>query len=122
MKLFTVVRSDLEPGLQCAQSIHAAILFSHQFPEIEKLWYESSNNIVVLSIPDEAELLSLFKKAEREGYQAVAFTEPDLDGELTAITLEPVAYKLVANLPLALSQLSGKSCAPMDFVGSKSLA
>ena len=58
---------------------------------------------MLLAAADEVALTWLYVDAVAAGHGAVAIHEPDLDGSLTAVALEPPAYRLVAHLPLALS-------------------
>jgi hypothetical protein len=61
-----------------------------------------------LSVNDERELLSIHSKATQQGIKASVFQEPDLNNQVTAITLEPSSdtRKLCSNLPLALKNVS----------------
>ena len=65
-------------------------------------WHTRSNTLVLLAVPDELALSWLYTDATRRGLRAVRFHEPDLDGALTAVALEPAARRLVAHLPLSL--------------------
>lgn len=60
----------------------------------------------MLSVANESELLALLDKAQARGLRATGFHEPDLDGQLTAICIEPceATSKLVSNLPLLLRE------------------
>jgi len=99
-KLYIIARADLAPGLQAAQACHALRLFAEEHPEEEQKWYEESNNIVLLQVPNEKELLALKEKAN--GYPVSLFREPDVNDEATAIALGPEARPLTSNLPLLL--------------------
>ncbi len=57
---------------------------------------------MLLAALDELALTRLH--ADAAGFRAVAVHEPDLDGALTAVALEPAARRLVAHLPLALAE------------------
>jgi hypothetical protein len=59
---------------------------------------------VVLTTPDELSLGRLCADADSAGFLLVRFFEPDLDGSLTAVALEPAARRLVKRLPLALTR------------------
>lgn len=48
-KLFIITRADLPPGVIAAQSVHAALAFAHEHPEVEGAWFAGSNNIVLLA-------------------------------------------------------------------------
>jgi hypothetical protein len=77
--------------------------FAVAYPDLTADWHRASNTLVVLAVPDELALGWLSQDAERAGLRAVAVHEPDLDGALTALALEPAGYRLVRSLPLAFS-------------------
>ncbi len=101
-KLFIVVRNDLPPGMQMAQVCHAQREFAERFPVLDRVWFDLSNNLVVLQVSDEPELRRLSVAARTEGWSHVCFKEPDLDGQWTAAAFEWKARKLLSSLPLAL--------------------
>lgn len=109
-KLYTITRRDLAPGYQMAQAGHAALRFAHEHPGYFSLWLEVSEYICFLSVADEEELFALLEETVKHGLAVSQFREPDLDYQLTAITLEPTlrAKALTATLPLALSELNLK--------------
>lgn len=103
-KLYVIVRGDLPPGAQLAQSNHAAIRFCLTFTEAAREWSDASNNIAVLAAPDERALAMLLLHATgRPDVRAVSFREIDLDNSMTAIALfgEPVS-RMVSSLPKGL--------------------
>ena len=100
------MRADLKPGLQAAQACHALRLFSAEHPEEDRAWYEGSNNLVLLQIPDEKELLAL--RDQVNGCPASLFREPDVDDEATALALGPGSRRLISNLPLLLREVVDK--------------
>lgn len=104
-KLYLVTRRDLKPGVQAAQLVHATVEFCLKNPELTKNWHDISNTVVLLSVSDEWELEKLLNSAQEFGIIVSSFREPDLDNQLTAITLEPSenAKTLCRNLPLALT-------------------
>jgi hypothetical protein len=59
--------------------------------------------LVLLAAQDELELSRLYVDAAAAGMRAVPFHEPDLDGALTAIAVEPRGRRFLARLPLVLS-------------------
>ena len=69
---------------------------------------------MLLAAADELTLSWLYGDAVATRRRAVAVHEPDLDGSLTAVALEPAAYRLVAHLPLALNRASAR---PLDGRG-----
>jgi hypothetical protein len=86
-------------------SIHGAIQFTFDHPQIAKNWFEISNYIVALSIKNEEELLKLIKKAEDNNLKYSIYREPDLENQITSIAIEPgeQTKRLCKNLKLALS-------------------
>ena len=103
-KLYVITRRDLEPGYQAVQSIHAAIQFKFEYPELSKDWYEQSNYLGLLSVTNEQELLQLIEQAATHSIHCSIFREPDIDNQITAIALAPgpKSKKLCSRLPLAL--------------------
>lgn len=99
-----MVRKDLEPGLQIAQSCHVVFSFSQEHPEETKTWMIQSNYIAVLSCLNEQELILLLENAEKYGIKFSVFREPDIDNQITAIAIEPgvKSRKLCSSLKLAL--------------------
>ncbi len=102
-KLYLVTRADLSPGSQAVQAVHAMREFVAWYPELDKLWYERSNFLAFLVVPNEEALSRLLKQAEGRLIPVVGFREPDLGESLTAIALASNAKGLVRRLPLALA-------------------
>lgn len=98
MKLYVIVRKGLSTGAMAAQAIHAFRAFVGEHPTLEKTWHEEHNNIVVLHEPD---LEQLVGRLQAKGYRLSQFREPDLGNALTAICVEPDAWKQLSSLPLA---------------------
>lgn len=88
------------------QSIHAIPEFIKEHPEAYKRWYENSNTLALLSVPDEHHLRNLVKYLAQKGIRYSIFNEPDIDNEMTAVAIEPhtEAYKLCKSFPLALKE------------------
>lgn len=103
--MYVIVRSDLAPGYQLPQSTHSAVSWIFKYPEESKSWHENSDYLIVLNIDNEAKLIELMEKAESLNIKSVGYREEDLDGQYTALCLEPgdVTKKLCRNLKLALS-------------------
>ena len=103
-KLYVITRADLEPGYQAVQSIHAAIQFKFEHPEISLNWFEKSNYLGLLSVANEEELIKLTQQAKELDISYSIFREPDIDNQITAIALAPgpKSKKLCSRLPLAL--------------------
>ena len=66
---------------------------------------ETSEYLVSLSIDNEEKLQRLFYKLQDNGADVVAFTEPDIDNQLTSICYygTPELRKITSNLKLSLS-------------------
>lgn len=103
MKLFLIVRGDLKPGLRAAQLVHAMRAFTEEHPAVDREWFVRSNTVVLKEVPDEAALADLAYQAKAQGVPVSAFHEPDLDDQMTAITVGPAGRRLVRDLPLAFS-------------------
>lgn len=100
VKLYVVVRDDISPGLQAAQSVHAALSFAQEFPKVTSQWHRISDYVIILSVKD---LDALEHEFSRIPVNKVMFFEPDLGDEPTAFsTLGYEAGTLLSHLPLAL--------------------
>ena len=104
-KLYVVVRADLAPGAQIAQSCHAVSAFASAFPDLHRDWHERGQNLVVLAAIDETHLTRLFDGNDRvPAAQCAPFYEPDLGDTLTAFAVTDHAQKILSSLPLALRE------------------
>lgn len=88
-KLFLVTREDIAPGYQAVQSCHAIRQFVEEHPSVDAEWFSSSNYLALLSTSNEIELMRLIVQANDAGLKWSAFREPDVDGKITAIAIEP---------------------------------
>ncbi len=70
------------------------------------MWHRDSNYVALLAAKDEEELNKLIEKAKEKGIKFVAFYEPDIDNQLTAVCFEPTdaARRLTSSIPLALKE------------------
>jgi hypothetical protein len=59
--------------------------------------------LVLLAAPDELELSRIRVDIAAAGLRAVPFHEPDLDGALTAIAVEPAGWRFLTRLPPMLA-------------------
>ena len=87
------------------QSKHSLGRFAYHHYDKFKHWMETSEYLVSLSIDNEDKLQRLFYKLQDNGADVVAFTEPDIDNQLTSICYygTPELIKITSNLKLALS-------------------
>ena len=107
MKTLTVVvRSDLAPGLQAAQAVHAMREFTAQHPEIDLDWFQTSKNLALLQVQDEDQLLNVLDVLSRHGVKHVEWREPDRKNELTAVAVAPEGNRYLSTLPLLLRQVA----------------
>jgi len=85
-----VARRDLPVGLRTAQVGHAIAewVLAHGAPP---------DNLVVLVVPDRAALEAV---VARVSGRVVAFREPDLDDEVTAVAVGPEHWRALSSLPL----------------------
>lgn len=104
IKLVTVVRNDISNGYQVAQTAHSVAEFAHEFPNQFIDWKTNSNYIISLSADNENKLQRLYNKLQDYGADVVAFTEPDIGDQLTAICYygTPELRKITNKLKLAL--------------------
>ena len=101
--LITITRQDLPVGTQIAQSCHSVADFAYHKPYEFKNWRENSNYKICLASKDEESLIKTYNKLLENGAKVIAFREPDLGNEMTAITLlgELNIRKYTTYLPLA---------------------
>ena len=88
-----------------AQSGHAIAKFSIQYNELFNIWYNESNYLIILEVQNENHLQRLYEKLKWRGANVVAFTEPDINDQLTSICYygTPKMRKITSKLNLALS-------------------
>ena len=90
--------------MQAVQAAHALLAFAVESPGLVRAWHEDSSNLVILSVPDEPALRRLICACEQDDILCTAFREPDLDGSLTAVAVEPAGWRLCSSYPLALRE------------------
>jgi hypothetical protein len=85
-KLFTIVREDIPPGYQLAQTLHAGIdlVLSKNHNTTASDWKLNSNTVICLSVTDEESLKIVYLEAVRLGHNPVIFTEPDIGDQFTS--------------------------------------
>ena len=82
--------------------MHAAFLFSTEFPAVTESWHRESNYVVVLQIPDEVDLFRRFNRCADVLHRVMVF-EPDIDDQATAFAvLGADAGRILSDLPLAM--------------------
>lgn len=106
-KLTTVTRRDLAPGYQAVQASHSSIQFIFEHPEISKIWFKDPY-LAHLSIENEVELEKLMAKLTKSNITYSVFREPDINNQITSITIEPSdkTRRMVSNLPLMLKEVN----------------
>ena len=105
--LLSITRRDLKPGYQAVQAAHSAIEFQHDYPEISTQWNSQSKYLIFLTVKDELELKQMIDKFRYHNLKHSIFIEPDIDNQLTSVTVEPCekSRKLTSSLPLMLKEL-----------------
>lgn len=115
LKLYVIVRTDMPPGNQAVQAMHALADFAEEWPTQFQDWKDDNNTLVLLQAPDQWALKALSDKAKDGGFIHTMFQEPDNTPQgssqqgqgntYTAIAFAPnwtVQNVLLANLELAL--------------------
>lgn len=101
-KLYVITRNDLPSGTKAVQAGHSLAQFILEHLEISQLWHKESQYLIYLSIIDENALLRLIEKCNKCNLNISVFKEPDINNEITSITIEPgkKSKRLVGHLPL----------------------
>lgn len=101
--MYVVTRNDLTLQYQLPQTIHAVVQFANEYPKEQRAWFNGSNTVVVVAAKDLNELNKFVTRLEKLGVKFSKFFEPDIDNELTAITLvpSPANKKLCSSFKLA---------------------
>ena len=104
IKVVTVTRKDLSNGYQLVQSAHSLAEFAHKYPNQFHEWMLNSKYLVSLSTDDEETLKNLYLKLKYNNAHVVAFYEPDINNQMTAICYygTPELRKITHKLKLAL--------------------
>jgi peptidyl-tRNA hydrolase len=66
-RLYIIVPENLPPGLAAAQVAHVAFQFATRHPEITLDWLRESKYLIVLTVPDEVDLIHLSSRALEAG-------------------------------------------------------
>ena len=87
--------------------MHGAHEFIEEHPTEYKAWL-SNPYIGLLSVKDEQELFQLRDKLQEKGIKVSSFYEPDMNDQLTSITVEPgkESARWLSSLPLAFKEFS----------------
>jgi hypothetical protein len=93
----------LPAATQACQAAHAAVEFCLSYPRLTADWHASSGVLVLVAALDELELGRIRLDVASAGLRAVPFHEPDLDGALTAVAVEPAGRRFLVNLPTMLT-------------------
>ena len=83
---YVLIRKDLTLPQQICQAVHAAYESGLQLADP----YQITDYTVVCEVPDESALLLAQEEIERKGFRTVVFSEPDLEGQATALATEPI--------------------------------
>lgn len=83
IKMYVLVRKDLNPIYAGVQAGHAVAQFALEHEDIFKVW--GNKTIVYLGVPNEYVLSLLETKIKDSGKTYSKFIEPDLHNAITAI-------------------------------------
>jgi hypothetical protein len=89
-RLYAITRADLSVGLRAAQAGHALLGW-------QAVHGEPPESLVVLQVPGRLALEELQRRLEG---RVVAFREPDINDELTAIAAGPECWRELSSIPL----------------------
>lgn len=101
--MYTIVRADISPGDQMAQTSHSLADFIIKHPIISWLWNKKSNIMVNLAISNLHALQELAATLKQNKIPFTIFYEPDIN-QHTSICTTDEAAKILSNLPLALKK------------------
>lgn len=82
---YILVRTDLSPGQQMAQAVHAGYEAGCRFGQPD--W---NGNLVVCACPDEPRLLNAYDRLVQAGVPCVLWAEGDLKNQATSIGTAPL--------------------------------
>jgi hypothetical protein len=85
MKLYTLVRRDLKShGVRAVQAAHSVAEYLLKNPNTN--W--DNGTMVLVKVEDEEHLKEYFEHLTKRNINYVAFQEPDMDNQYTALTAE----------------------------------
>ena len=83
MKMYVVVREDLEPIYKMVQGAHALAGYMLEHGQAAAEW--NNETLVFIYVKDEEKLFRLKNKLEYKGIKFHSFYEPDIGNQLTSI-------------------------------------
>jgi len=83
--IYVFVRNDLSFPQKVVQSSHAVLEATRAFIKDEERY-----KIIVVAAKSEVKLKLIMEEAAQNQINTVAFTEPDMDNQVTAIATEPL--------------------------------
>jgi len=94
----------MSPAYQAVQIAHAVADFTFQFPKQARVWHDTSNSIIALSVRTERDLYALTKTLSGLNLNYTTFREPDIGHAITALALCPgkEARKFCRDMDMAL--------------------
>lgn len=93
-KLVIITRFDLSKGYQIVQTAHALAEFAVDYEGMFKEWREKSAYLCCLSVDNEEDLKNFTKKLDELDIRYSTMRESDLDGQLTALAIQPLPKEL----------------------------
>lgn len=108
LKMYVVVRGDLDPGRRAAQVAHAVVEMCLHHPQLAGSWHDDphGNYLIVLEAEDEEHLLEWFGEVGSHSITRELFREPDFGYDATAFAALPMPEMnpVFGELPLAYSR------------------
>lgn len=99
MKLYILVREDLDPSYRMVQGMHAAAEVVNLFPEV--YGPNKCMPFVCLIVKDQSELYRWAVRIQKNCDTWFQWTEPDLDNQLTSVACMTRGGRIFKNLQLA---------------------
>lgn len=109
-RLVTIIREDLSPGYQIAQTVHVVAEYTMMNPELIKEWYTRNNYVLSLSVKNKEELTEFATQLHKLGVKFNIFYEPDIN-EMTSVAFISTDETdiVTKNMPLAGKSTGNKS-------------
>jgi hypothetical protein len=82
--------------------MHSMRQFAHEHRDRESAWFEESNTLAFLQVPNEEALRDIADRARHHRIAVAEFREPDLEESLTSVTVAPEGKRICRGLRKAM--------------------